>query len=386
MGGQDGHSPILIEGWRFVPHSYALVNQWQCLEMLRRGRRLAMHDVPFLGQRWKRTSGLFEPAAEAALEAIGPLAPNERAAAVLRLSVPVRPHPSPSGPTAVLCTADFGCLPRVMIEGSIPLKEAVAGTDVRLITPSAWSRWGLLRSGVPAERITIVPHGVAPAVFKPVSAARRAALRRQLGWTDKFVFLNVSAMTLSKGIDVLLKGFAQAVRVNDEALLVLKGADAIYASSRFAKGMAAGIGREARRLCRGRVRYMGETLSFRQLAGLYQAADVYVSPYRTESFNLPVLEAIACGLPVICTAGGPTDEYIAPGLALRIESQLLPDPFREPEQIKLEPEADHLATLMRQAMTDPGLAETARRDGPALVAERFTWGHAVDRLLAALRQ
>lgn len=381
----DGR-PILIEGWRFVPHSYAIVNQWQCLEMLRRGCQLAMHDVPFFSRRWKRTSGLFEPAAEAALAKLAPLAPDQRAAAVLRMSVPVRPRPSPRGPTAVLCTADFGCLPRSMIENRTPLKEAIAGTDVRLITPSRWSRWGLLRSGIPAERIAVVPHGVAPALFKPASPQRRAAIRRQFGWADKFVFLNVSAMTLSKGVDVLLKAFGQAVRVNKEARLVLKGVDAIYPSSEFAKSFTAGMGREARRLCRGRVRYLGETLSFRQLAHLYQAADVYVSPYRTESFNLPVLEAMACGLPVICTSGGPTDEYTTPAVALRIESRLLPDPYREPEQIKLEPDPDHLATLMQQAMADRRLAESARRDGPALVGEQYTWGHAVDGLLAAIRQ
>ena len=44
--------------------------------------------------------------------------------------------------------------------------------------------------------------------------------------------------------------------------------------------------------------YVGDTLSFVQLAKLYQAADAYVSPYLAEGFNLPVLEAAACGLPV----------------------------------------------------------------------------------------
>ncbi len=384
MSADTDSRPILIEGWRFVPHSYAIVNQWQCLEMLRRGCRLAMRDVRYVDPRWKPVRGLLPAAAEAAVAGIGPLPASAQAASVLRLSIPVRLRPSPKGPTAVLCTADFGCIPRAMMENDTPLKEAIAGTDVRLITPSGWSRWGLLRSGVPPDRITIVPHGVATAVFRPVPAERRAAIRQRLGWADKFVFLNVSAMTISKGTDLLLKAFARAVRVDDDALLVLKGIDAIYDSSRFLERLTADIGGEERRRCRGKVQYLGRTLSFSLLAQVFQAADAYVSPYRTESFNLPVLEAIACGLPVICTSGGPTDDYTTPEVALRIESRLLPNPFREPEQVKLEPDADHLTSLMRQAMADRGLAETARRHGPALVASRFTWARVVDGLLAAL--
>ncbi|MEG4807439.1 glycosyltransferase family 4 protein [Microcoleus sp. F8-D3] len=61
-------------------------------------------------------------------------------------------------------------------------------------------------------------------------------------------------------------------------------------------------------------------LSFAQIAELYQAADVYVSPYLTEGFNLQVLEAVACGLPIICTAGGPADDFTS-NFALQIESK-----------------------------------------------------------------
>ena len=52
------------------------------------------------------------------------------------------------------------------------------------------------------------------------------------------------------------------------------------------------------------LRYNGAPLSFREMALLYQAADVFVSPYRAEGFNIPALETAACGLPVICTRGG----------------------------------------------------------------------------------
>ena len=46
-----------------------------------------------------------------------------------------------------------------------------------------------------------------------------------------------------------------------------------------------------------------------------QAADVYVSPYHAEGFNLPVLEAVACGIPVVVSAGGSTEDFTHPAFA-----------------------------------------------------------------------
>ncbi len=61
-----------------------------------------------------------------------------------------------------------------------------------------------------------------------------------------------------------------------------------------------------------RVRLIEDELSDDELAALYRACDVLVHPYRGEGFAMPVLEAMACGLPVIVTGGGPTDEFCPP--------------------------------------------------------------------------
>ena len=58
-----------------------------------------------------------------------------------------------------------------------------------------------------------------------------------------------------------------------------------------------------------RVHYVEDELTRDELAALYRACDVLVHPYRGEGFAMPVLEAMACGLPVVVTAGGPTDEF-----------------------------------------------------------------------------
>jgi glycosyltransferase involved in cell wall biosynthesis len=58
-----------------------------------------------------------------------------------------------------------------------------------------------------------------------------------------------------------------------------------------------------------------------QLRALYGVADAYVSPYRAEGFNLPVLEAMACGTPVIVTGGGATDDFCPPALSVQLPSR-----------------------------------------------------------------
>jgi glycosyltransferase involved in cell wall biosynthesis len=58
-----------------------------------------------------------------------------------------------------------------------------------------------------------------------------------------------------------------------------------------------------------------------QMRQLYAAADLYASPYRAEGFNLPVIEAVACGCPVLVTRGGATDDFFEPFMGLQIRSE-----------------------------------------------------------------
>jgi glycosyltransferase involved in cell wall biosynthesis len=135
----------------------------------------------------------------------------------------------------------------------------------------------------------------------------------------------------------------------------------------------------------GRLTYLDGQLSFAQMARLYQASDCYVSSYVAEGFNMPVLEAAACGLPVICTANGPTDDFVADAFALRIRSSLqtlgVPD---QPAAMGLIPDLPHLLQLMLRMTDDAAFRASAHQAGPAWMAERFTWSKVVDRLLPVL--
>ncbi|MGD1276952.1 MAG: glycosyltransferase family 4 protein [Tepidisphaeraceae bacterium] len=376
---------LLIEGWRLVPHSYAHVNQFQMLELLSRPQlALAHRDLPYLLPHWRAETDLFGPEAQRRLASVRPPAAGQRFDAVYRIAAPYDLRPSAAAPrTVVFGTAEFGVVPAVYMTGGRPLAEAHRHSSAVIVTPSQWSRRGLLRSGADEQRVFVVPHGVDTTIFQPLGPEQREQARRSRRWND-FVFLSVGSMTANKGMDLLLRAFAQVTQTHPQARLVVKGLDALYDSRDLLRASVSGLSAQEVQRIESRLHYLGEVGTYQDMALLYQMADAYVTPYRAEGFNLPVLEAAACGLVVICTAGGSTEDFVHEGFALRLASQMQPaDCFGE-QGVQLEPSLDHLIELMRRVIDDAAVRRRAREAGPAFVGAHFTWRHAVDRLLDVL--
>ena len=375
---------IRVEGWRLIPHSYAIVNEFQCLELLRRRDvQLSHRDAPFFNAGWSNIAGLLPEAKGRLIRELDGGIDGADADVVYRISFPMDFRPIPQ-PLFVFATCETGHgLDEVL--GGRTLVEAQRAAGATIVTPSNWSRNGFIRLGIRGEDVRVVPHGIDPAICRPYSRAKRERLREKAGLGQRFVFLSVGAMTANKGIGLLLRAFAEVARRRPEAVLILKGMDALYTSRQFLNYYL----REGRvGDVMNRIRYIGEPLSFQAMADLYNAADAYVAPYRAEGFALPALEAAACGLPVIATAGGPTDDFLDDSFALRIRSTLRE--WREegsgPVLTELLPDGDHLAELMRKVLEEEGWRRSAQRAAADHVGERFTWSTAVDRLLALLRE
>ena len=69
------------------------------------------------------------------------------------------------------------------------------------------------------------------------------------------------------------------------------------------------------------VEYIDRDLTESEMAGLYAACDCLVHPFRGEGFGLPVVEAMACGLPVIVTGAGPALDYATDETAFLIPAR-----------------------------------------------------------------
>lgn len=379
---------LLVEGWRFFPQSFSIVNQFQCLEILKRSDvRLVHRDAPPAHPKWlegrqPRTGPDALLGADEA-EALARIPPpgNESPDAVFRIYYPYEFSAAPRGRTFVFAVTGMGRIPRFMVRGKRDPADALAGQDVTLVTPSRFSRQSLVASGADPDRIAVVPHGVDTRIFRPASAERRSQLRREFGWEGRFVFLNVGAQYWWKGGLALAKAFSVIAGRHPQAVLALKGLDDVYASRAALEELARQLGPKERAALEGRVAYIGGTLPFARVADLYRAADALVAPYLGEGFYLPALEAIACGLPVICTKGGPTDDFLRDDFALRIESRLSREVTEKP---RLNVDIGHLVALMDQATGDEGLAARARRLGPPHVAANYTWTRVTDRLLRVM--
>jgi hypothetical protein len=228
-----------------------------------------------------------------------------------------------------------------------------------------------LSSGLDPERVLRIPNGVDLERFTP--AGERFELPVADGVT-RFLFLG--GLIWRKGPDVLLDAWRRAFAGRDDVVLVIKdvGAGGVYRD-----GDREAIAAHAAAGDPPRILLLDQELSDEEVAGLYRACEVLVHPYRGEGFAMPVLEAMACGIPAIVTEGGPTDEFCPPGAGWRIRAGRSQFPSDRVDSLDtvgrpwvLEPEVEHLAELLLEAGGDPG--ERARRGAAArAAAESYGW-------------
>lgn len=196
---------------------------------------------------------------------------------------------------------------------------------------------------VPPERIHVIPLGVAPA-FKPAaSAADGRAELVSMGFEEPYV-LYVGGLKPHKNVGTLLKAFAQ-FRHRDSARLVVSGENLWVNQPLTRLTEDLGIKR----------RVLSIPMNTQRLIRLYQAATVVVIPSLYEGFGLPILEAMACGAPVIGARAASIPEVMG-------EGGMLFDPLN----------VDELAQLMDRIFDDIHLQQMQREYG-LLNAARFSW-------------
>ena len=128
---------------------------------------------------------------------------------------------------------------------------------------------------------------------------------------------------------------------------------------------------------------------------MYCACDALVHPFRGEGFGLPIVEAMACGLPVVVTGAGPVLDYATSETAYLIPAERRPLGDRIVGGLEtigqpwlFEPDVDGLVELMKRVVSDREAARGIGAAASAHVREHFTWGHtaeAVERRLRAAR-
>jgi glycosyltransferase involved in cell wall biosynthesis len=220
------------------------------------------------------------------------------------------------------------------------LEAEIALAD-RILVGSRFVRDSFTAQGIAIERLCVEPYGVDTSRFGPPPAGRSH---------DTFRALYVGQIGQRKGISYLLEAWRR-FRGPDTELLLVGGAVGDPAPLRAYEGI---------------YRYRPSVPQV-ELPGIYHSADVFVFPTLIEGMPLVVVEAMACGLPVICTDRGP-DDLVRDG----VEGFIVP--IRSPEAI-----AEKL-TLLRG---DPALRERMSRAALARAAE-FNWARYCAGALASV--
>jgi glycosyltransferase involved in cell wall biosynthesis len=381
---------LLIEGWRGISHSIALVSQHQVLELLKLdGLKLYHHDLPLAFGHWTRTAGGsgFDAADYAAVEKVPPLPDDVAVDCVYRICAPIRAGDAADRRrTVTFMITEMGLGPGSFANDS-ERSEFFTRGDNSIVTATEWSRQRLLDHGYAAEKVSVVPLGVDTTAFTPLTEVERMLSRVQMGFhSDETVFVNVGVALWNKGIDVLLRAFAALRARGRRVRLVLKDQRDVYGIS--VEQTLRSVGADCPALLQpetlAAISVIPGKLERAQLRTLYGIADAYVSPYRAEGFNLPVLEATACGTPLIVTQGGATDDFCNDDVAWRIPGRqgVHIDPATGFKGHYIEPDLDALVAAMDGLATGSRIAPARYIAARENVLARFSWAKAAAQVAA----
>jgi glycosyltransferase involved in cell wall biosynthesis len=211
-----------------------------------------------------------------------------------------------------------------------PAERTVLASAASVVATSRWTRdWLTAHQGVPAERIRVAVPGVDAAPTAPGTDAGGA-------------LLCVAAVTPGKGHDVLLTALEGVSDLSWSCTCV----GALDVDPGFAVGVRRAVGQGG---LDDRVTFTGP-LTGEPLDRAYAAADVLVLPSRAETYGMVLAEALARGLPVVCTDVGGVAEVLGPG----------GDPDRPGLLVPVGDDAA-LADALRTWLSDPPLRVRLRR-------------------------
>lgn len=294
----------------------------------------------------------------------------------IRAGWPVLPHPPDAGRWIQRIDWEYGAPPR-------DLASLLDHGPDEIWVHSRHVERGLIRAGLPEERIWRLAHGIDPTMFHP----DRPPLPEIAALPDRCNFLFVGGPIWRKGADLLLQTWLEEFRREDPVRLILRlpGVDASYAD----QGLADTFRKAAAHKATGEILILERDLDDAQMGQLYASADLLVHPYRGEGFGMPMLEAMACGLPVLATEGGAADDFLEHGVWLRLPSREVQVDIDQDclgQPWALDPDQLALRETLRKFPAQAAAWRLEARQRSQKIQERFSWQRIAQQMLAHLRQ
>ena len=242
-------------------------------------------------------------------------------------------------------------------KGMKVLVPQAARRSDRVIADSLSTREDLVQIlGVPAAKIDVVALGLGSVRRATPIGERETRARFELG--ERRVLLSLSAKRPHKNLLALIGALAQ-IPAAERPVLVLAGYPTAHEAELRARTQSEGLAADVR---------FPDWLSAEELEGLWALATAFVFPSLYEGFGLPVLEAMARGVPVACSNASSLPEVAG-------DAALLFDPHDEAA----------IAGALRRLLDDAALCEQLRASGLARVRE-FTWDRTARLTLESYRR
>ena len=346
-----------------LPIGYAIHSEEMARALLARGVDLSYRPTP-----WPRRSRIADPVLDAI--AARPPYPDAPQVSYEQADLFFAAHPGPR-------------IGYTMLEvDGIPHRWADACNRMDEIwVPSRWGAERFAACGV-VRPIRVMPLGYDAARFAPAAPAEAAPRA-----SERFTFLSVFEWGERKAPEVLLRAYAAAFAGPEkkDVLLVVRANNYDGHVNVPEQVEALGLARDG-----PPVAFLYNThIRPQQLGALYRSADAFVLPSRGEGWGMPILEAMACGLPAIATAWSGSTEFLNEGVGYPLAVRgLVPADAKCPyyEGFRwADPDFDDLVAKLRHVFAH---REEARAKGAAAAAEaagKWTWAHTAARIEERLR-
>jgi glycosyltransferase involved in cell wall biosynthesis len=265
----------------------------------------------------------------------------------------------------------------------IPEKLLEVMSKHKLWIPTEWGRKICIENGINLNQINVVNEGVDINTFHPYLKPK----------SNKFRFLLIGKYEMRKSIDESIDAFARVFGNNPDIELVIKSDffkdPELKKNELDNKILSTGV---------NNIKLVWGYQTITQISDLYRSADIFLFPTKAEGWGLPLIEAAACGLPLITTYHSGHTEFIndIKSSCVLVDYELLPIECKEYQGFYPAIDnnygkwavmtVDNIAKSIKQAYDNyPALSAQAINNSE-LIRTKYSWANSAIKSLEILKK